>query len=99
MNQYTAALQRANSVRSERAEIKRALVAGRCSPIELLRDPPVSCRRVPAHQFLTWLPHWGDRRADRTLLAAQVSGRLTLEQLTERARGALAEQLSRRDAR
>jgi hypothetical protein len=51
---------------------------------------------VPAHKFLTWLPHWGDRRADRTLLAAQVSGRLTLEQLTDRARGALAEQLSRR---
>jgi len=99
MNQYTAALQRANSVRSERAEIKRALVAGACSPADLLRDPPASCRRVPAHQFLTWLPHWGDRRAERTLLAAQVSGRLTLEQLTERARGELAEQLSRRGAR
>ncbi len=99
MNQYTEALARANRVRSERAEIKRALVAGECSAIELVLAPPASCRRASVHEFLTWLPHWGDRRADRTLLAAQVSGRLELGKLTDRARGALAEQLSRRDAR
>lgn len=65
--QRREALQRANRVRSARAEIKRQLAEGELSLGELLHEPPDAIRSATIGTVLEWVPGIGHWRAGRIL--------------------------------
>jgi hypothetical protein len=65
--QRREALQRANQVRSQRAEIKRQLVDGELTFAELLASPPLAIHTATIGTVLEWVPGIGHWRAGRIL--------------------------------
>lgn len=67
LQQRRDALQRANGVRTARAEIKRQLAEGEVTLRELLEDPPSPIHNAPIGAVLEWVPGIGHWRAGRIL--------------------------------
>lgn len=65
--QRQTALTRANSVRTQRAEIKRELASGELSLAALLNDPPEVILNASIGDVLEWLPGIGRWRCQRIL--------------------------------
>src|SRR4051812_50192010 len=65
--QRREALQRANQVRSQRAEIKRQLVDGELTFAELLASPPLAIHTATIGTVLEWVPGIGHWRGGRVL--------------------------------
>jgi hypothetical protein len=93
--QRLLALQRANEIRSARAELKRRIGTGQLSAAEVILDCPVEASRWPVAELLASQGHWGKATARKFLARTQISELKPIGELTQRQRHLLAGQLKR----
>jgi len=77
-------------VRCQRAQIKRDLRLGRCSPAALLRDPPSFMATAKVLDVLLSVPKYGPVKADKLLRCCRIAPNKTVAGLTDRQRIELA---------
>jgi len=94
--QRMEALQRANDIRSRRAQLKRDLKAGRTSIAKLLLDPPDYVMTAKVFDLLLAVPKYGRVKVSKILSLCRISPSKTLGGLSERQRGELVALLQRR---
>ncbi|MHB1570136.1 MAG: integration host factor, actinobacterial type [Solirubrobacteraceae bacterium] len=94
--QRMEALQRANDIRSRRAQLKRDLKAGRTSIADLLLDPPDYLLTAKVFDLLLAVPKYGRVKVSKILSLCRISPSKTLGGLSERQRGELVALLQRR---
>lgn len=87
--QRMEALQRANDIRSRRAQLKRDLKAGRESVERLVADPPEWAETMKVWDALMATPKWGRVKVNRALAWMRISPSRTLGGLSARQRGEL----------
>jgi hypothetical protein len=90
------ALQRANHIRSRRAELKRDLKAGRASIHSLLLDPPDFVETAKVLDMLLAVPKYGRVKANKILTQCRISPSKTIGGLSQRQRRELVHALQRR---
>ena len=86
LTQRREALEKANVVRSERAQLKRDLKAGKCKIHTLLRDPPESIHTMKVFDILVAVPKYGRVKVNRILKDCRISPSKTISGLTARQR-------------
>jgi len=91
--QRLRALAKANEVRSERAQLKRELAAGRIQLACLLNDPPACAENAMLRDLLLALPKVGPSRVNRALSRCQIADTKTIAGLSDRQRAALIQLL------
>lgn len=96
--QHMAALDRANEIRSERARIKRALKdagmdGGRELAAELLISNPKELATVRVIDLISWIPRFGQYRAETLVMKADCTLRTRVGSLTDRQRDNLGHEL------
>jgi hypothetical protein len=94
--QRMEALQRANDIRSRRAQLKRDLKAGRQPIHELLLDPPEYLETAKAFDLLLAVPKYGRVKVNKILSTCRVSPSKTIGGLSQRQRTELVELMRRR---
>src|ERR1700743_24613 len=94
--QRMEALQRANDVRSRRAQLKRDLKAGRQPIHELLLHPPAYLQSAKVFDLLLAVPKYGRVKVNKILGQCRISPSKTLGGLSERQRGELVTLMRRR---
>jgi hypothetical protein len=87
--QRMEALQRANDIRSRRAQLKRDLKAGRQPIHELLLKPPEYLMTAKVFDLLLAVPKYGRVKVNKILSQCRISPSKTLGGLSERQRGEL----------
>jgi hypothetical protein len=92
-SQRLEALKRANAVRSERAELKRALRSGTVDIAELLLSPPEYLLGATLSQIILASPGYGQVRVNRLLKRCRISPLKTFGGLSDRQREELARAL------
>jgi hypothetical protein len=90
------ALQRANDIRSRRAQLKRDLKAGRQPIHELLLDPPEYLETAKVFDLLLAVPKYGRVKVNKILSTCRISPSKTIGGLSERQRAELVELMRRR---
>ena len=90
------ALQRANHIRSRRAELKRDLKAGRASIHTLLLEPPDFVETAKVLDMLLAVPKYGRVKANKILTQCRISPSKTIGGLSQRQRRELVHALQRR---
>ena len=93
------ALQRANQIRTQRAQLKRDLRAGKTSIDRLLVSPPEYLETAKVFDMLLATPKYGRVKANKILQQCRISPSKTVGGLSERQRTELVELLIRRTAR
>ena len=93
--QRMEALQRANDIRSRRAQLKRDLKAGRTPIHELLLDPPDYVQTAKVFDLLLAVPKYGRVKVNRILTQCRISPSKTIGGLSERQRNELVSYLRR----
>jgi hypothetical protein len=93
--QRLSALERANSIRTARAQLKRSLGSGEVSAAELLLNPPPEAVAWSIGELLTSPRGWGVARARRLLAAHRLNEIKPIGQLTVRQRRLLVSDLER----
>lgn len=88
------ALRVANTVRQQRAEIKRALRSGEVSIGELMVAPPDFLLTAQLSEILLAVPGYGQVRVSRLLKRCRISPVKAIGTLSERQRRELAQGLS-----
>ncbi len=96
--QHMRALERANSVRLARAELKRAIARGDAEASEIVRDCPWETESMTIAELLTSQRRWGRTRARKFLLPLALNENKQLGTLTSRQRRLLAAELAARSA-
>ena len=96
LTQRMEALQRANDVRSRRAQLKRDLKAGRQKIHELLLHPPEYLQSAKVFDLLLAVPKYGRVKVNKILGQCRISPSKTLGGLSERQRGELVTLMRRR---
>ena len=96
LEQRMEALQRANDIRSRRAQLKRDLKAGRTPIHELLLQPPDYLMTAKVFDLLLAVPKYGRVKVNKILSQCRISPSKTLGGLSERQRGELVALLRRR---
>lgn len=94
-NQRMDALQRANEIRSRRAQLKRDLKAGRASIHKLLLDPPEWVATAKVFDMLLAVPKYGRVKANKILTTCRISPSKTIGGLSQRQRDELIASLRR----
>src|SRR4051794_15283888 len=94
--QHMRALERANSVRLARAELKRPIARGDTDAPEVARECPWETESMTISELLTSQRRWGRTRARKFLLPLSLNENKQLGTLTSRQRGLLAAELSSR---
>jgi hypothetical protein len=94
--QRREALQRANDIRSRRAQLKRDLKAGRQPIHELLLDPPEYLETAKVFDLLLAVPKYGRVKVNKILSMCRISPSKTIGGLSERQRTELVELRRRR---
>jgi len=94
--QRMEALQRANDIRSRRAQLKRDLKAGRQPIHELLLDPPEYLETAKVFDLMLAVPKYGRVKVNKILSQCRISPSKTLGGLSERQRGELVTLMRRR---
>jgi hypothetical protein len=94
--QRMEALQRANDIRSARAQLKRDLKAGRQPIHELLLDPPEYLETAKVFDLLLAVPKYGRVKVNKILSNCRISPSKTIGGLSERQRTELVELMRRR---
>ena len=94
--QRMEALQRANDIRSRRAQLKRDLKAGRTPIHELLLEPLDYLQTAKVFDLLLAVPKYGRVKVNKILFLCRISPSKTLGGLSERQRGELVALLRRR---
>src|SRR3954464_5581233 len=93
--QRMEALQRANEIRTKRAQLKRDLKGGRHSIHQLLLDPPDFVETAKVFDMLLAVPKYGRVKANKILQQCRISPSKTIGGLSERQRGELVSLLRR----
>ena len=91
LDQRLDALDRANRIRVQRAQLKRELKAGETSFDRILLDPPDFVLTAKVYDMLLAVPRLGRVRAGRLLTQCRISQSKTIGGLSERQRGELVE--------
>jgi len=94
--QHMQALERANSVRLARAELKRAVARGDLDPAEVVRDCPWQTESMTISELLTSQRRWGRTRARKFLIPLSLNENKQLGTLTPRQRSILSDELGAR---
>jgi hypothetical protein len=89
------ALQRANDIRSRRAQLKRDLKAGRASIHKLLLEPPAYLETAKVFDMLLAVPKYGRVKVNKILQQCRISPSKTIGGLSERQRSELVGMLRR----
>jgi hypothetical protein len=90
------ALQRANQIRTRRAQLKRDLKGGRVSIHELLLDPPDYVETAKVFDMLLAVPKYGRVKVNKILNVCRISPSKTIGGLSQRQRAELVALLRRR---
>ena len=90
------ALQRANEIRTQRAQLKRDLKAGRQPIHELLLDPPDYLETAKVFDLLLAVPKYGRVKVNKILSQCRISPSKTIGGLSERQRRELVQLMRRR---
>ena len=93
--QRMRALQRANEIRSSRAQLKRDLKAGKVKIEKLLLDPPDYVQSAKAFDMILAVPKYGRVKANKILNVCRISPSKTIGGLSERQRAELVHMLRR----
>ncbi len=96
--QHMRALERANSVRLARAELKRAIARGDKDAAEVVEESPWETESMTIAELLTSQRRWGQTRARKFLVPLSLSENKQLGTLTSRQRRLLAAELAARRA-
>lgn len=94
--QRMEALQRANHVRSRRAQLKRDLKAGRQPIDQLLLRPPDYLATAKVFDLLLAVPKYGRVKVNKILTQCKISPSKTVGGLSERQRRELVALMRRR---
>src|SRR6201996_8039308 len=94
--QRMEALQRANDIRSRRAQVKPDLKPGLQPIAELLLQPPDYLQTAKVFDLLLAVPKYGRVKVNKILSQCRISPSKTLGGLSERQRGELVALLRRR---
>jgi hypothetical protein len=92
--QHMRALERANTVRLARAELKRAIARGDLEASDVVRECPWETESMTISELLTSQRRWGRTRARKFLLGVALNENKRLGTLTPRQRALLATALS-----
>lgn len=87
------ALQRANQIRTRRAQLKRDLKGGRTKIHDLLLDPPDYLETAKVFDMLLAVPKYGRVKANKVLVQCRISPSKTIGGLSERQRTELVSML------
>ncbi len=93
--QRMEALQRANEIRTRRAQLKRDLRAGRSSVQQLLLQPPDWVETAKVFDMLLAVPKYGRVKVNKILQQCRISPSKTIGGLSERQRAELVGMLRR----
>lgn len=96
--QHMRALERANSVRLARAELKRAIARGDKDAAEVVEESPWETESMTIAELLTSQRRWGQTRARKFLVPLSLNENKQLGTLTSRQRRLLATELAARRA-
>ncbi len=94
LTQRLDALDRANDVRTKRAELKRDLKAGRKSINALLTDPPDYVETAKVFDMLLAVPKYGRVKVTKALRQVAISPSKTIGGLSQRQRDELVAYLT-----
>src|SRR5256885_6809242 len=86
LRQRMDALQRANDIRTRRAQLKRDLKAGRQPIHELLLEPPSYLETAKVFDLLLAVPKYGRVKVNKILSQCRVSPSKTIGGLSQRPR-------------
>jgi hypothetical protein len=89
------ALNRANEIRTRRAQLKRDLKGGRASIHQLLLEPPEWVETAKVFDMLLAVPKYGRVKANKILQQCRISPSKTIGGLSERQRAELVAMLRR----
>src|SRR5438105_3110189 len=89
------ALQRANEIRTKRAQLKRDLKAGRSSIEKLLTAPPEWVETAKVAEIMLAVPKYGRVKVNKILATCRISPSKTIGGLSERQRAELVSLLRR----
>ena len=89
------ALQRANEIRTRRAQLKKDLKGGRVSIHTLLTEPPEYVETAKVFDMLLAVPKYGRVKANKILQQCRISPSKTIGGLSERQRSELVSLLRR----
>jgi hypothetical protein len=95
LNQRMDALERANKIRTARAQLKRDLKAGKTSIHQLLLKPPSYLETAKVFDMLLAVPKYGRVKANKVLTQCRISPSKTIGGLSERQRTELVSMLRR----
>ena len=95
LDQRMEALNRANDIRSKRAQLKRDLKGGKANIQTLLLDPPEYVQTAKVIDMLMAVPKYGRVKTNRILNQCRISPSKTIGGLSERQRAELVAQLRR----
>jgi hypothetical protein len=98
-DQCMQALARANKVRLARAELKRAIGAGRRSVIDVIVESPWEANSMSLSELLCSQRRWGRARSRKLLSSTAISEGKKVGSLTERQRRILVHALEAKLAR
>ena len=93
LTQRMEALQRANDIRTRRAQLKRDLKGGRASIHQLLTDPPEYLETAKVFDMLLAVPKYGRVKVNKILQTCRISPSKTIGGLSERQRTELVSML------
>ena len=93
--QRMEALQRANDIRTRRAQLKRDLKAGRLSIHTLLLNPPEYVESAKVFDMLLAVPKYGRVKVNKILAHCRIAPSKTIGGLSERQRSELTSLLHR----
>ncbi len=96
--QHMRALERANSVRLARAELKRAIARGERDAAAVVEESPWETESMTIAELLTSQRRWGQTRARKFLMPLSLNENKQLGTLTSRQRRLLAAELAARHA-
>lgn len=95
LNQRMDALARANHIRTQRAQLKRDLKAGRLSIHTLLLNPPEYLETAKVFDMMLAVPKYGRVKVNKILTTCRISPSKTIGGLSERQRSELVSFLRR----
>lgn len=90
MTQRMDALERANNIRSYRANLKRDMKAGRVRASDVLTRPVDEVQTMKVHALLLAIPKLGRVRVNKVLDVERISPSKTIGGLSDRQRYAIA---------
>lgn len=96
LRQRMEALDRANEIRTYRANLKRKIKSGRVSIIHLLLDPPEQLETMKIFDLLMAMPKMGRVKVNKILSQCRMSPSKTVGGMSERQRDELTTFLKRR---